>query len=105
MKPDIVFFGEKLPNAFDKSLKEDREQVDLLIVMGSSLKVAPVSDIMRKYPSLFLEYGIMNLVLKLSELLPTLLTLYFFFNDPNRLVAQLGAPDPNQQDTYYSHGL
>lgn len=55
MKPDIVFFGEKLPNAFDKSLKEDREQVDLLIVMGSSLKVAPVSDIMRRGHSV-LEY-------------------------------------------------
>ncbi|KAG0091715.1 NAD-dependent histone deacetylase sir2 [Podila epicladia] len=51
MKPDIVFFGEKLPNAFDKSLKEDREQVDLLIVMGSSLKVAPVSDIMHSLPN------------------------------------------------------
>ncbi|KAF9028292.1 NAD-dependent histone deacetylase sir2 [Haplosporangium bisporale] len=51
MKPDIVFFGEKLPNIFDKSLKEDREQVDLLIVMGSSLKVAPVSDIMHSLPN------------------------------------------------------
>ncbi|KAG0337720.1 NAD-dependent histone deacetylase sir2 [Podila horticola] len=51
MKPDIVFFGEKLPNAFDRSLKEDREQVDLLIVMGSSLKVAPVSDIMHSLPN------------------------------------------------------
>lgn len=60
MKPDIVFFGEKLPNAFDKSLKEDREQVDLLIVMGSSLKVAPVSDIMRKYPSFFFFFWSMG---------------------------------------------
>lgn len=48
MKPDIVFFGEKLPAVFHQSLKEDREKVDLLIVIGSSLKVAPVSDIMRK---------------------------------------------------------
>ncbi|KAF9979772.1 NAD-dependent histone deacetylase sir2 [Modicella reniformis] len=46
MKPDIVFFGEKLPAVFHQSLKEDREKVDLLIVIGSSLKVAPVSDIM-----------------------------------------------------------
>ncbi|KAF9965828.1 NAD-dependent histone deacetylase sir2, partial [Mortierella alpina] len=38
MKPDIVFFGEKLPPLFDQSLKEDREKVDLLIVIGSSLK-------------------------------------------------------------------
>lgn len=46
MKPDIVFFGEKLPPEFDRSFPRDREKVDLLIVMGSSLKVAPVSEIM-----------------------------------------------------------
>ncbi|KAF9177929.1 NAD-dependent histone deacetylase sir2 [Haplosporangium sp. Z 11] len=51
MKPDIVFFGEKLPTIFDQSLKEDRENVDLLIVIGSSLKVAPVSDIMQQLPN------------------------------------------------------
>ncbi|OMH85801.1 NAD-dependent histone deacetylase Sir2 [Zancudomyces culisetae] len=50
MKPDIVFFGEKLPKEFDERLKEDLEQVDLLIVMGSSLKVAPVSEIMTHLP-------------------------------------------------------
>jgi NAD-dependent SIR2 family protein deacetylase len=48
MKPDIVFFGEALPSAFDKCLAEDRNKVDLLIVMGTSLKVAPVSGIMGK---------------------------------------------------------
>jgi NAD-dependent SIR2 family protein deacetylase len=46
MKPDIVFFGEKLPSEFDRCFSLDREKVDLLIVMGSSLKVAPVSEIM-----------------------------------------------------------
>ncbi|KAG0273747.1 NAD-dependent histone deacetylase sir2 [Linnemannia exigua] len=51
MKPDIVFFGEKLPQVFDRSLIEDRDQVDLLIVIGSSLKVAPVSDIMHQLPN------------------------------------------------------
>ncbi|KAF9112354.1 NAD-dependent histone deacetylase sir2 [Mortierella sp. AM989] len=51
MKPDIVFFGEKLPQVFHQSLKEDREKVDLLIVIGSSLKVAPVSDIMHQLPN------------------------------------------------------
>ncbi|KAI8347297.1 hypothetical protein B0O80DRAFT_217367 [Mortierella sp. GBAus27b] len=50
MKPDIVFFGEKLPAVFHQSLKEDRGSVDLLIVIGSSLKVAPVSDIMHQLP-------------------------------------------------------
>ncbi|KAI8603647.1 hypothetical protein EDD21DRAFT_368485 [Dissophora ornata] len=51
MKPDIVFFGERLPPAFDDSLDEDRDRVDLLIVIGSSLKVAPVSDIMHQLPN------------------------------------------------------
>ncbi|KAI9227647.1 MAG: DHS-like NAD/FAD-binding domain-containing protein, partial [Piptocephalis tieghemiana] len=50
MKPDIVFFGEKLPDSFDHALLRDRDQVDLLIVMGSSLKVAPVSEIMGQIP-------------------------------------------------------
>ncbi|OMJ26955.1 NAD-dependent histone deacetylase sir2 [Smittium culicis] len=50
MKPDIVFFGENLPSIFHSSLQDDRTQVDLLIVMGSSLKVAPVSEIMGHLP-------------------------------------------------------
>ncbi|CAI2183235.1 13344_t:CDS:2 [Funneliformis geosporum] len=50
MKPDIVFFGEKLPPEFDRSFPRDREKIDLLIVMGSSLKVAPVSEIMGQIP-------------------------------------------------------
>ncbi|KAG0300942.1 NAD-dependent histone deacetylase sir2 [Dissophora globulifera] len=50
MKPDIVFFGERLPSAFDENLEQDRSKVDLLIVIGSSLKVAPVSDIMHQLP-------------------------------------------------------
>lgn len=49
MKPDIVFFGEALPSDFHDSLPVDREKVDLLIVVGSSLKVAPVSEIMGMY--------------------------------------------------------
>ncbi|CAG8456791.1 1624_t:CDS:2 [Paraglomus occultum] len=50
MKPDIVFFGEKLPDEFDHFFPLDREKVDLLIVMGSSLRVAPVSEIMGQIP-------------------------------------------------------
>jgi NAD-dependent SIR2 family protein deacetylase len=43
VKPDIVFFGESLPNRFKKLLNKDLGQNDLLIVMGTSLNVAPVS--------------------------------------------------------------
>ncbi|KAJ2745204.1 swr1 complex component [Coemansia sp. BCRC 34301] len=50
MKPDITFFGEMLPDKFNEALLLDRENVDLLLVMGSSLKVAPVSDIMSHLP-------------------------------------------------------
>ncbi|KAF9966038.1 NAD-dependent histone deacetylase sir2 [Mortierella alpina] len=50
MKPDIVFFNERLPTLFEEYLEEDRTKVDLLIVIGSSLKVAPVGDIMHQLP-------------------------------------------------------
>jgi NAD-dependent histone deacetylase SIR2 len=46
MKPDITFFGEALPDNFFDRLKEvDKDKVDLVIVMGTSMKVAPVSEI------------------------------------------------------------
>lgn len=50
MKPDITFFGEKLTDEFDKSLAEDRDRVDLLLVIGTSLKVSPVAEILSHLP-------------------------------------------------------
>lgn len=43
MKPNIVFFGEGLPSTFHDRISEDKEECDLLIVMGSSMKVRPVA--------------------------------------------------------------
>lgn len=43
MKPDIVFFGEGLPESFHSAMAQDKSQCDLLIVIGSSLKVRPVA--------------------------------------------------------------
>lgn len=43
VKPDIVFFGEGLPKRFEDLLYEDIKHADLLIVMGTSLTVRPVS--------------------------------------------------------------
>lgn len=43
MKPDIVFFGESLPEEFHDTSDSDKTQCDLLIVIGSSLKVRPVA--------------------------------------------------------------
>ena len=45
VKPDIVFFGEGLPQTFYALLPRDVRQADLLLVMGTSLMVAPVSMI------------------------------------------------------------
>ncbi|KAF2274572.1 NAD-dependent histone deacetylase SIR2 [Westerdykella ornata] len=51
MKPDITFFGEALPKEFFHRLEnEDRKKVDLVIVMGTSMKVAPVSEIPNFFP-------------------------------------------------------
>ncbi|KAI5124267.1 hypothetical protein M0805_005116 [Coniferiporia weirii] len=50
MKPDITFFGEKLSNEFDKKIFEDIKTVDLLLVIGTSLKVRPVSEILSHIP-------------------------------------------------------
>lgn len=50
MKPDITFFGEKLADDFENALDDDRDKVDLLIVIGTSLKVSPVSEILSHLP-------------------------------------------------------
>lgn len=51
MKPDIVFFGEELPEKFHAAIDEDRKKCDLLIVIGSSLKVRPVALIPSAIPA------------------------------------------------------
>ncbi|XP_076328383.1 NAD-dependent protein deacetylase sirtuin-1-like isoform X2 [Tachypleus tridentatus] len=51
MKPDIVFFGEGLSDEFHQTMARDKNQCDLLIVMGSSLKVRPVALIPSSIPS------------------------------------------------------
>lgn len=50
-KPDIVFFGEELPDDFHDSIDTDRHKCDLLIVIGSSLKVKPVAMIPNLVPA------------------------------------------------------
>lgn len=56
MKPEIVFFGENLPEQFHRAMKYDKDEVDLLIVIGSSLKVRPVALIPSKLVMIFTEY-------------------------------------------------
>jgi NAD-dependent histone deacetylase SIR2 len=66
LKPRITFFGErwnspaaivahfpageKLDDTFGEQLLLDRGDVDLLLVIGTSLKVAPVSDVLGHIP-------------------------------------------------------
>lgn len=51
MKPDITFFGEALPDAFSNRLvDQDRFKTDLVVVIGTSLKVAPVSELVPFLP-------------------------------------------------------
>jgi NAD-dependent histone deacetylase SIR2 len=52
MKPDITFFGEQLPDRFsDRLTNHDKHLVDLVIVIGTSLKVAPVSEVIPYLPA------------------------------------------------------
>ncbi|EEZ99804.1 NAD-dependent histone deacetylase Sir2-like Protein [Tribolium castaneum] len=50
MKPDIVFFGEGLPDTFHEAMAQDKTECDLLLVIGSSLKVRPVALIPSSLP-------------------------------------------------------
>ncbi|KAF3906040.1 hypothetical protein ABW21_db0206521 [Orbilia brochopaga] len=49
VKPDIVFFGEPLPASFSQSAAE-LEDVDLAIVMGTSLTVYPFASLPMRVP-------------------------------------------------------
>jgi NAD-dependent histone deacetylase SIR2 len=52
IKPDITFFGEALPDRFSERLTgHDKNLVDLVIVIGTSLKVAPVSEVVPYLPA------------------------------------------------------
>ncbi len=50
VKPDIVFFGENLPERFYDLIQIDFLDPDLLIVMGTSLAVAPVNMLVGRVP-------------------------------------------------------
>lgn len=45
VKPDIVFFGEDLPQKFYTLPEKDFKECDLLIVMGTSLEVQPFASL------------------------------------------------------------
>merc|ERR1719273_2023330 len=45
IKPDIVFFGEGLPDKFFSSSCDDFPKCDLLFVLGTSLRVYPFAGL------------------------------------------------------------
>ncbi|KAF2364973.1 Sirtuin family [Trinorchestia longiramus] len=45
VKPDIIFFGEGLPDKFFRAVSSDFRKCDLLIVMGTSLTVQPFASL------------------------------------------------------------
>ncbi|XP_039181043.1 NAD-dependent protein deacetylase sirtuin-2-like isoform X1 [Crotalus tigris] len=51
VKPDIVFFGEFLPPHFFSLMQSDSQNVDLLIIMGTSLQVEPFSSLVSSVPA------------------------------------------------------
>ncbi|CAH2045814.1 unnamed protein product, partial [Iphiclides podalirius] len=50
IKPDIVFFGESLPDRFQRCLQQDFQRCDMLIIMGSSLEVQPFASLIDMVP-------------------------------------------------------
>ena len=59
VKPDIVLFASNLPGKFYKRTAKDLPEADLLIVMGTSLSVAPANSLVYRIPSTALRL-IMN---------------------------------------------
>uniref|UniRef100_A0A383W007 Deacetylase sirtuin-type domain-containing protein n=1 Tax=Tetradesmus obliquus TaxID=3088 RepID=A0A383W007_TETOB len=50
VKPDIVFFGEQLPDRFYQRMEADFPACDLLLVMGTSLVVQPFASLIDAVP-------------------------------------------------------
>jgi len=45
LRPNIIFFDESLPAGFGERLTEDKAKVDLLIIIGTSLEIKPLSKL------------------------------------------------------------
>ena len=50
VKPNIVLFRSSLPQEFFQNVTEDVKNVDLLIIIGTSLHVAPANSIVWRVP-------------------------------------------------------
>jgi len=50
IKPDITFFGEQISQFYRPRLESDQKVADLLLIIGTSLKVAPVNEMLLALP-------------------------------------------------------
>lgn len=73
VKPSITFFGEPLPARFGELAPEDFERCDLLIVLGTSLKVQPFASL-----ATFPDRGIPRLLINRERVGP-----FTFSSDDN----------------------
>jgi len=48
LRPDITFFGEPLPEEFNRLVGADMKECDLLLVMGTGLSVYPVAGLVQQ---------------------------------------------------------
>ncbi|KYQ92793.1 NAD(+)-dependent deacetylase [Tieghemostelium lacteum] len=63
VKPDITFFGESLPSRFSHCSSQDFDKCDLLIVIGTSLKVQPFASLInfpKNVPRLLINFEVVG---------------------------------------------
>jgi NAD-dependent deacetylase sirtuin 2 len=76
VKPDIVFFGEALPDRFAALSAKDLPQCDMLIVMGTSLTVQPFASLAGRYfdyKSMMFSFIFIDFTLRVPRETPRLL--------------------------------
>ncbi len=59
LKPDVVLFGELLPPSFELAVHQT-SQCDFLLVLGTSLEVHPVADLVPQAKSVGANVAIVN---------------------------------------------
>lgn len=62
IKPDIVFFGENLPDKFYELPGKDFEKCDLLLIIGTSLEVQPFASLIN-----FVDKNCVRVLINLEE--------------------------------------
>lgn len=73
VKPDIVFFGENLPQRFFQCVEKDFRECDLLIILGTSLVVQPFASLVDRVgpscPRLLINMEKVGVASRLDQLL------------------------------------